>query len=178
MRYPLVKGGRSRFGGTSGVLLYGFIAWRNCSKSSMDALRTCGTTNKTAAAHSHMAIETISARRWVTMMWYRKANLTAMDRSKLIKARWRMITERRKKLEHELGTCFSECKTNAHLQSVDLSVRRLGLTGWLAIHQQWTNSPRLRLTQFEDCEICGTPGKLGSCRKRLRRPKSHEKLSW
>ena len=102
MRYPLVKGGRSRFGGTSGVLLYGFIAWRNCSKSSMDALRTCGTTNKTAAAHSHMAIETISARRWVTMMWYRKANLTAMDRSKLIKARWRMITDMRRKMEHEL----------------------------------------------------------------------------
>ena len=87
MRYPLVKGGMSRFGGPSGVLLHGFIALRNCSKSSMDALSTCRKTIITAAAHSHMAIETISTRRSVTMMWYHKENLTAMDRSKLIKAR-------------------------------------------------------------------------------------------
>ena len=88
MRYPLVKGGMSRFGGSfRGLTARIHRLARNCSKSPMDALSTCRKTIIMVAAHSHMAIETISARRSVTMMWYHKENLTAMDRSKLINAR-------------------------------------------------------------------------------------------
>ena len=53
----------------------------------------------TTRAHSQRARETIFARWLVTIVWYLKANLMAMKRSTLIKARWRMMTETRKNVK-------------------------------------------------------------------------------
>ena len=53
----------------------------------------------TTRAHSQRKMETIFARWLVTIVWYLKANLMAMKRSTLIKARWRMMTETRKNVK-------------------------------------------------------------------------------
>ena len=102
MRSPFINGLRSWSKGSSGFLQCGSIAWRNRPMSPLFATSVVAKVIVTVAAKNHIAKATISARGLVTMVWYLKANFTAIKRSTLINARWRIMTEMRKKLDVEV----------------------------------------------------------------------------
>ena len=63
-------------------------SWNACSSS---VFNTFGKINTTAIPQSQTTKDIIFARRLVTIVWYLKANLMAMKRSTLIKARCRIM---------------------------------------------------------------------------------------
>lgn len=150
------------------VLMSAFISLRHFLKSFPVVLSNLGRAIVTTRAHSHIAMETIRDRRLVTMVWYVKANLMAMKRSTLIKARWRMMTETRKNVKVPLTFWRTGIRKRYLALYLKVKLMMSRIRGIASKPSAVDKLTRMMLDAVRRFEICETLWASNSCRAKQR----------